>query len=118
VPVDVEYTDEFAEWWSDLTGDEQESVDASVQLLEAKGVALGSPHSSSVLGAKLGHLRELRVQHGGNPYRVFYAFDSRRIAILLIGGCKVGDDRFYEIYVPRAVAIYESHLAELRSAQK
>ena len=41
-------------------------------------------------------MRELRVQSGGRPLRVFYAFDPRRSAILLIGGDKMGDTRFYE----------------------
>ena len=59
-------------------------------------------------------MRELRIQHGGKPYRVFYAFDPRRVAILLIGGKKSGDDRWYERYVPVADRLYDEHLFELR----
>ena len=59
------------------------------------------------------HMRELRVQHGGRPYRVLYAFDPRRMAILLIGGDKTGNDRWYEENVPRADDIYEAYLLEL-----
>ena len=59
-------------------------------------------------------MRELRVQHGGDPYRVLYAFDPRRTAILLIGGNKSGDDRFYERMVPIADRIYDQHLEELK----
>jgi hypothetical protein len=55
----------------------------------------------------------LRVQHRGEPYRVFYAFDPRRSAILLIGGNKTGDDQFYERMVP---VIYDEHLRELEQA--
>ncbi len=58
-------------------------------------------------------MRELRIQHGGDPYRVFYAFDPRRAAVLLIGGCKVGDDRFYERMVPWADRTYDKHLEEI-----
>jgi len=58
-------------------------------------------------------MRELRIQHEGRPYRVLYAFDPRRTAILLIGGEKTGDDRWYEHYVPLADAVYERHLREL-----
>lgn len=50
----------------------------------------------------------------GRPLRIFYAFDPRRIAILLIGGDKTGDDRFYERYVPWADQLYDEHLAELK----
>ena len=59
-------------------------------------------------------MRELRVQSGGRPVRVFYAFDPRRSAILLIGGDKTGNDRFYEEFVPVADDLYDVHLAELR----
>lgn len=59
-------------------------------------------------------MRELRIQHRGRPLRVLYAFDPRRAAILLIGGDKTGDDRWYEWMVPRAERLYEEHLAELR----
>ena len=59
-------------------------------------------------------MRELRIQHKGEPYRVFYAFDSRRAVILLIGGCKTGDKRFYEKMVPIADDLYDTHLEELR----
>jgi hypothetical protein len=59
-------------------------------------------------------MRELRVQHGGDPYRVFYAFDPRRVAILLIGVNKAGDDRFYEEFVPIADRLYDEHLDELK----
>ena len=58
-------------------------------------------------------MRELRIQKGGRPIRVFYAFDPRRIAILLIGGDKTGDERFYETYVPRADTLYDEYLDEL-----
>ena len=111
---EVEHTDEFGVWWSALNEDEQVDVVAMVVLLEARDVRLGFPHSSAVRGLRHGHMRELRVQSGGRPIRVFYAFDPRRDAILLIGGDKTGDDRFYETYVPVADALYDEHLAELR----
>ncbi len=59
-------------------------------------------------------MRELRIQSGGRPFRVLYAFDPRRASILLIGGDKTGNDRFYEEYVPIADALYDEHLRELR----
>jgi len=60
-------------------------------------------------------MRELRVQHQGRPYRVLYCFDPRRVAILLIGGDKTGDDRWYEAHVPLADKIYDQHLRELKA---
>ena len=72
------------------------------------------PYSSGIKGSKHGHMRELRVQSGGKPLRSFYAFDPRRTAILLIGGDKTGDDRFYKEMIPVADRLYDDHLAELR----
>ena len=111
---DVEFTDEFEIWWNALNEDEQESVAASVGLLEERGPQLPYPYSSDVKTSRHGQMRELRVQHQGRPYRVLYAFDPRRIGILLLGGDKTGDDRWYEKYVPHADAIYDRHLAELK----
>lgn len=111
---EVEYTDEFGEWWAGLGEDEQVSVAASVRLLEERGPHLGFPHSSGINGSKFDHMRELRTQHLGRPFRTLYAFDPRRNAILLIGGDKTGDDRWYDVHVPRADRLYEEHLELLR----
>ena len=59
-------------------------------------------------------MRELRVQSGGSPLRAFYAFDPRKSAILLIGGDKTSNKRFYDEYVPIADRLYDQYLAELR----
>ena len=113
MPWDIEYTDEFGVWWDGLSGEEQESVDASVQLLEARGPNLRFPHSSGVKGSKHSHMRELRTQHDGRPFRTLYAFDPRRHVILLVGGDKTGDKRWYEVNVPIADRLYDAHLEEL-----
>jgi hypothetical protein len=68
-------------------------------------------NSSKVNGSRHAALRELRVQHQGRPYRVLYAFDPRRVAILLLGGDKTGDDRWYEKNVPLADRLYDNYLA-------
>jgi hypothetical protein len=59
-------------------------------------------------------MRELRIQHQGRPYRVLYAFDPRRIALVLLGGEKTGDDQWYEHIVPLADRLYDAHLQTLR----
>jgi hypothetical protein len=60
-------------------------------------------------------MRELRIQHERRPYRVLYAFDPRRAALLLIGGGRTGNDRWYEEFVPLADAIYDRRLRALKS---
>ena len=84
----VEYTDEFEQWWDTLNTAEQIDVAAHVELLEKKGPHLPFPYSSGINQSRHSRMRELRVQHRGQPYRVLYAFDPRRVAILLLGGIK------------------------------
>jgi hypothetical protein len=113
---EVEFSDEFGEWWDALAAAEQKSVDFTVGLLQYLGPTLKMPHSSGIEMSRHPHMRELRIQHEGRPYRVLYAFDPRRAAMLLIGGDKTGNHRWYEQYVPLADAIYERHLRELEHA--
>ena len=111
---EVEYTDEFEAWWSGLADHERRDVSAVVEILMAKGPRLPFPYSSGVEGSKHSNMRELRVQSGGKPLRVFYAFDPRRTAILLVAGDKTGDGRFYERMIPKADRLYDEYLEELR----
>lgn len=97
-----------------LTEGQQDALTARVGLLMEFGPGLPFPYSSDIKGSRHGAMRELRAQAGGNPLRVFYAFDPRRMAILLIGGDKTGNDRFYEEFIPVADGLYDSHLDELR----
>jgi hypothetical protein len=111
---EVEFTDEFRVWYEDgLSLLEQESVTRAVGLLAQSGPNLPFPYSSGISGSRYSHMRELRIQHEGRPYRVLYAFDPRRAAMLLLGGDKTGDDRWYEKMVPKADALYERHLRQI-----
>ncbi len=78
------------------------------------GPGLPFPYSSDIRGSRHGGMPELWVQSGGRPLRVFCAFDPRRTSILLLGGDKTGNDKFYAEYVPVADALYDEHLEELR----
>jgi hypothetical protein len=114
MPWNVEHTDEFAEWYGDLSETQQDDITANGLLLMEHGPQLPFPYSSGVNGSKHPQMRELRVQSGGRPLRIFYAFDPRRSAILLIGGDKTGDDRFYKRMVPIADALYDVYIDEIR----
>ena len=102
---EVEYTNEFGDWWTSLSEDEQEALDSSVRLLEARGPGLGYPHSTGINGSRHKHMRELRT---------LYAFDPRRSAILLIGGDKTGNERWYDSHIPIADQLYDQHISQLR----
>jgi len=83
-------------------------------LLMEQGPKLPFPFSSGIQNSRHRHMRELRVQSGGKPIRVFYAFDPRRTAILLLGGDKTGDDRFYDRMIPVADKLYDVYIEELK----
>jgi hypothetical protein len=118
MPWPVEFTDEYECWFLSLTDPQQASVDAHVHMLEERGPTLPYPYSSGISGSRHGHMRELRVQHKGRPFRVLYAFDSRRVAILLIGGDKTGDDRWYRKFIQKADRIYDRHARALENKDK
>jgi hypothetical protein len=70
-----------------------------------------------VNGSSYPAMRELRAQHQGRPLRVLYIFDSRRVALLLLGGDKTGDTRWYERNVPLADRLYDKYLIEIEEEE-
>ena len=84
-----------------------------VELLRQLGPHLGRPHVDAIQGSRHSNMKELRTQHQGRPLRTLFAFDPRRCAILLVGGDKTGDDRFYDRMVPVADRLYDEHLLAL-----
>jgi len=108
--IEVVVTDEFEAWYMALDEHDAEAVTEAVGVLEQMGVALGFPRSSGLEGTKLRELRELRIQSRGRPLRVAYAFDPLRQVVLLIGGDKKGDDRFYHWFIPTAEKVWLEYL--------
>lgn len=105
---EAERTPEFDEWWKTLTDQEQRKVVASVEALQEIGPTAGRPLVDTVEGSRHPNMKELRVSQ---TIRIFFAFDPRRVAILLIGGDKAGKARrFYKRMVPVADRIYGRHL--------
>lgn len=111
--AEVLATDEFRDWYLGLSEAEADSVAVSVERLEQLGIALSYPHSSAIRGTAAS-LRELRIAAGRSPLRVFYAFDPRRDAVLLLGGNKTGNKRFYRELVPKVESIWERYLKDTK----
>jgi hypothetical protein len=109
---EIEFLDEFELWWNSLSGGVQESVGRSVRLLEELGPRLGRPHVDTLKGSKHPHMKELRIRHRGDAYRVLFAFDPRRVAVLLLGGRK-GGGSWYDKTIPAADKLYDRHIAAL-----
>lgn len=97
-----------------LDEQEQESIATSVEFLRQMGPRLPRPHADSLRGSKHSNMKELRSQHCGRPIRTLFAFDPRRTAILLRGGDKTGDARFYDRMIPIADRLFDEHLAALK----
>ena len=109
---DVEFTDQFERWWDTLTVEEQETINAAINLLKQRGPSLGRPSVDTVKGSRHANMKELRA----GTIRVLFAFDPTRTAILLIGGDK--RDRwqaFYNEIVPLADGLFDQHLTELET---
>lgn len=111
---EIEFTEEFEKWWDELSQEEQGGVDAKIRLLMELGPNLGRPNADSLAKmSKHPNMKELRIQHSGDPYRVLFAFNPRRVAILLLGGRKP-DQGWYTNAIAKADQLYDEHLDELR----
>lgn len=108
--VEILVTHSFEQWYETLSVAEQASISRVVGLLEEKGAALAFPFSSSIRGSRFA-MRELRIQHGGEPYRILYAFDPVRRAVLLVGGAKTGvGNRWYSAAIREAERLWAEYL--------
>ena len=92
------------------------AVDANVTALEQSGVALGHPQSSDWKGTKYA-MRELRIKTAGHVLRIAYAFDPSRDVVLILGGDKTGDPKFYDWFIPQAERVWEQYLAEQKASK-
>jgi hypothetical protein len=112
---EIRWTAEFEEWIVSSAVDPpaRSDIRSSLLILREHGPALGRPHVDTIQGSRYPNMKELRVQSKGRPFRIFFAFDPVRRAILLIGGNKQGNRRFYDQYVAIADALFERHLQEL-----
>lgn len=110
---EVEFTDEFGEWWRSLSVAQQEALDDRVMLLAEAGPGLKRPTVGEIKSSRHVNMKELRTSQG-DAMRVLFAFDPRRHAILLIGGDKSGQwKQWYRTAIPAADDLYDTHLAEL-----
>jgi hypothetical protein len=113
VSWEVEYTDQFEEWWDALTPEEQSRTQAAVEVLQERGPGLGRPWVDTLEGSRHPNMKELRPR--GGHLRILFAFDPRRAAILLLGGDKSRQwSSWYERAIPQADKLYDEHLRELR----
>jgi hypothetical protein len=106
-------TPEFEAWWDKLLEEEQDEIDTVVELLQERGPTLARPYADVITSSRHPNMKELRGKVGARQLRVLFAFDPRRAALLLIGGDKTGDPKWYERFVPIADDLFDRHLARI-----
>ena len=96
----------------------QDELLAHARLLQEFGSHLGRPTVDTLKGSKHANMKELRFDCAGGVWRVAFAFDTERAAILLVGGNKGGADqrRFYKKLIASADVRFDGHLAALKAA--
>ena len=110
---DVQLDEDFAAWLAGLDTEVRNEIIAHANLLREHGPRLGRPYVDTLKGSAFPNMKELRVQFRGDPWRILFAFDPNRAAILLIGGNKRGDKRWYKKHLPIADEGFRRHLERL-----
>lgn len=110
----IDRTEEIAEWIKKLDEDAKEAILKSLLILQEIGPSLGRPYVDTIKESKHKNMKELRIQNRQRLIRILFAFDPDRKAILLIGGDKRGDKRFYQKMIPFADALFDEHMEKWR----
>src|SRR3546814_267470 len=107
----------ISDWSSDVCSSD---LLAQAKLLEAFGPKLGRPRVDTLKGSRHANMKELRFDAGGGVWRVAFAFDLKRQAILLVAGDKSGvsGKRFYKALIKKADERFDSHLARLKEKRR
>lgn len=113
MPWIVAFADEFEPEFDRLPEDVQDAILARAVLLEREGPSLGRPHADTLVGSRHANMKELRLNADDGVWRIAFAFDPDRQAILLVGGDKSGvsEKRFYKQLIARADERLDRHLA-------
>ena len=112
----VEIGDEFGPEFDALPQDVQTEILALARLLQQFGPQLGRPRVDTLKGSSHANMKELRFTAADGEWRVAFAFDTRRKAILLVAGDKSGggEKRFHRELVRKADERFDAHLARTR----
>jgi hypothetical protein len=111
----VEFHSEFDVEMQELPIAVQDEILVLANLLASRGPRLGRPQSDTLNGSKFANMKELRFNAADGVWRVAYAFDSRRRAILLVAGDKAGSGsrRFYQKLIRKADQRFDAHLKSI-----
>jgi len=118
MPWTITFADEFEPEFDVLPEEVQDAILAKVVLLEREGPRLGRPHADTLEGSRHANMKELRCAAADGVWRIAFAFDPDRVAILLVGGDKSGSSqkRFYRQLIDRADERFDRHLAQRKGS--
>ena len=117
-PWTVLFHQEFDKWFAGQEEGIEDEIWVFIGLLERFGPNLARPQADGVKGSEFSNLKELRLQYKGRPWRVLFAFDPNRNAILLVGGAKVGKKKWYDVHIPIADERFARHLESLKKSKE
>jgi len=120
VQWDVEFHEDFEPEFDELPKAVQDEMLAHAKLLETFGPQLSRPRADTLNGSRHANMKELRFDADGGVWRMAFAFDPRRRAILLVCGDKSGgsEQRFYQKLIRKADERFDAHLAELKKKDR
>jgi len=113
----VEIGDEFQPEFDQLDEDVRTEILALARVLQQFGPQLGRPRVDTLNGSRHGNMKELRFSAADGEWRVAFAFDTKRKAILLVGGDKSGvsEKQFYRELIRKADDRFDRHQARLEA---
>lgn len=120
MPWVVEFHDDFEPEFMASEPAVQDALLSVSKLLADYGPQLGRPYADTLRGSKHANMKELRFEASDGEWRVAFAFDPKRQAILLVAGDKSGGSqkRFYKQLIARADKRFSAHLARLKARKK
>jgi hypothetical protein len=113
----VRFADEFDPEFDALEDDVQDELLAQLKVIEQSGPLAKRPRVDTLKGSRHANMKELRFAAGGGEWRVAFAFDPTRRAIVLIAGDKSGEGserRFYASLIAKADSRFDAHLGRLK----
>lgn len=116
----VIFHDEFEPEFDNLPVEVQDELLAEAGFVEKFGPETGRPHVDKLKGSAYANMKELRFEAADGEWRVAFAFDPKRRAVLLVAGDKTGvsEKKFYKRLIAKADSRYERHLERLKTEEK
>ena len=117
---EVTFYPDFDQEFDALMPEVQDELLAQAKLLEAFGPTLGRPRADTLKGSRHANMKELRFTADGGVWRIAFAFDQERKAVLLVAADKsgVGERRFYRRLIAKADERFDRHVDRLKAARR